>query len=222
MHLGRDRATAASRWTARAPAESTTTQHFWVRQTGAPNGYYTNPTLRTGQSTAAETQATPYSFQVPLPTSPGLQGGQTYSSTTTGSNGFMLGTGATERKASGGIWQDSRVNPVLPVTCGLRVGLVLDFSGSTGPFNAQLKQAANTFVDSLVGTPSSMALFSFSYNSPAEGATQNFPTADSGIDGRPGHRIQGPLRELDLKWRHELGPRALPPQPRRRTSSTSS
>ena len=149
-------------------------RHFWVRQVGAPTGYYTNPTLRTGQSTASQTEATPYSFEVPL-TAAGLQGGQTYSSTTTGSNGFMLGTGPNVRKASGGIWQDSRNNPVLPSTCGLRVGLVIDFSGSTSGFNTQLKQAADTFVDSLVGTPSSMSLFSFSVNSPAAGATQNYP-----------------------------------------------
>ncbi len=51
----------------------------------------------------------------------------------------------------------------------------MDFSGSTSGFNAQLKGAANTFVDSLVGTPSRMALFSFSDDSPASGATANLP-----------------------------------------------
>ncbi len=88
----------------------------------------------------------------------------------------MEGTGSKNRSASGGFWQNSRTNPVLPSTCGLRVGLVLDLSGSTSGALPQLKQAANTFVDSLVGTPSSMSLFSFSYDSPADGATQNFPT----------------------------------------------
>ena len=87
----------------------------------------------------------------------------------------MIGTGNTDRLASGGIWQNSRNNPVFPSECGLKVALVLDFSGSTAGFNAQLKGAANTFVDSLVGTPSQMALFSFSDDSPASGATANRP-----------------------------------------------
>ena len=141
---------------------------YWVRQISAPSGWYTSATLRTGQSTAAGTEATPYRFQ----TGSVLQAGHTYTSTAD----FMEDTGSNNRSASGGFWQNSRTNPVLPSTCGLRVGLVLDLSGSTSGALPQLKQAANTFVDSLVGTPSSMSLFSFSYDSPADGATQNFPT----------------------------------------------
>ena len=150
------------------PGGANRDQRYWVRQISAPSGWYTSATLRTGQSTAAGTEATPYRFQ----TGTTLQAGNTYRSTAN----FMEDTGANNRSASGGIWQNSRNNPVLPSTCGLRVGLVLDLSGSTGPALPQLKQAANTFVDSLVGTPSSMSLFSFSYDSPADGATVNYPS----------------------------------------------
>ena len=46
----------------------------------------------------------------------------------------MLGTGNTVPTASGGIWQNSRANPVLPTECGLNVALVLDVSGSVAGF----------------------------------------------------------------------------------------
>ncbi len=140
--------------------------------TGVPAGWFVNQTLRTGDSSGTTNTATPYSFQTPA-----LQGGQTYSSTVTGANGFMLASGNVPN-ASGGIWQQSRANPALPTQCGLKVALVLDLSGSVGTTgNLQnLKNAANTFTDALVGTPSSLALFSFSEVSPASGATQNYPT----------------------------------------------
>jgi hypothetical protein len=57
--------------------------------------------------------------------------------------------------------------------------MILDLSGSVGSDLPNLKSAANTFVDSLVGTPSRMAIFSFSADSPATGATQNFPNLTS-------------------------------------------
>ena len=142
-------------------------RRFYVRQVSAPGGWFSNPSLRTGNSDDTGTQITPYVFQ----TGPQLRAGTTYSS----QSAFMIGTGNTDRLASGGIWQNSRNNPVFPNECGLKVALVLDFSGSTAGFNAQLKGAANTFVNSLVGTPSQMALFSFSDDSPASGATANRP-----------------------------------------------
>ena len=91
----------------------------------------------------------------------------------------MIGTGATTRKASGGIWQQSRVNPTLPTQCGLDVALVLDLSGSVGGDITNLRAAANTFTDALVGTPSRMSLFSFSWVSPAANASQNYPDLTS-------------------------------------------
>ncbi|QDZ15003.1 VWA domain-containing protein [Humibacter ginsenosidimutans] len=158
--------------TATGPGGTNRNKQFWVRQasTGVPTGWVANTSLRTGNGDGTGSQSTPYAFQTPA-----LLGGQTYSSTQTGSNGFMLGSGNTTRLASGGIWQQSRANPTLIQQCGLKVALVLDLSGSVGDDIGDLKGAADTFTDSLVGTASSMALFSFSTLSPASGATQNYP-----------------------------------------------
>ncbi len=90
----------------------------------------------------------------------------------------MLSSGAT-LTASGGIWQQSRVNPAIAQSCGIDVALILDLSGSVGPSLPQLKQAADTFVNALQGTPSRMSLFSFSTATPATGATANFPNLTS-------------------------------------------
>ena len=153
------------------PVGANRDRRFWVRQISAPAGWFTNPTLRTGQSTAAGSEQTPYRFQTGLQ----LRAGQTYRST----EEFMEGSGSTSRVASGGVWQQSRGNPAPPPACGLDVALILDLSGSVGGDLPNLKSAANTFVDSLVGTPSRMALLSFSVDSPATGATQNFPNLTS-------------------------------------------
>ena len=148
-------------------------RRFWVRAVedagSLPAGWYGNPTLRTGSSSAAQTEATRYQFQTPP-----LKAGRTYRS----GFDFMAGTGDTNRTASGGIWQQSRTNPTLPSTCGLDVALILDLSGSVAGALPDLKQAAGTFTDALVGTPSRMSLFSFSDNSPASGG-DNFPSLTS-------------------------------------------
>lgn len=149
------------------PSGANRDQRYWVVQSSVPAGYYANPTLRTGASSGAGT-ATPYQFR----TGTQLRANTTYSSQD--ANDFMLSSG-TVPTASGGIWQQSRNNPALTASCGLDVALILDLSGSVEPSLAQLKTAANTFVDSLQGTPSRMALFSFSSQSPATGATANFP-----------------------------------------------
>lgn len=142
-------------------------RRFFVRQIGVPDGWFANPTLRTGDASGADSELTPYSFQ----TGPQLRAGTVYSST----NQFMLGTGSTNRQASGGIWQQSRINPEFPVSCGLDVALILDYSGSVAPFIDDLKAATDTFVNSLIGTPARMAVFSFSEVSPANLADQNYP-----------------------------------------------
>lgn len=137
---------------------------FWVRQTAAPAGYFMSPSLRTGNGDGSGSQANTYQFQTPA-----LQSGNTYRSTTD----FMFSNQST-RTASGGVWQQSRNNPLLPQQCGLDVAIVMDLSGSVGSALPNLKQAAGTFIDALVGTPSRVALFSFGTNSPAAGGA-NLP-----------------------------------------------
>ena len=109
------------------PAGANRNTRFWVTQVSAPAGWLTNPTLRTGTATSAESTAQPYRFL----TGPELHAGNTYRSGTS----FMTtvsGSTAEQRKSSGGIWQQSRDNPGPPSACGLDVALILDLSGSVG------------------------------------------------------------------------------------------
>ena len=138
----------------------------WVRQTGAPAGWFVNPSLRTGSGSGSGSVASPYTFQVPA-----LVAGQTYLST----RDFMRSSSNALPTRSGGVWQTSRDNPALPVQCGADVALVLDLSASVGSDLPDLKAAADSFADALVGTPSRMAVFSFSATSPSLGADANHP-----------------------------------------------
>lgn len=140
---------------------------YWVSEVAAPDGWYSNPELRTGRGSGSASVATPYRFQTPA-----LQAGETYTST----SDFMYAEVSAGARASEGIWQDSRENPPLERQCGVDVALVLDLSASVGSDLPQLKQAADTFADSLVGTPSRMAVFSFDGSSPpGRGGGENLP-----------------------------------------------
>ncbi|MFC7493832.1 MULTISPECIES: VWA domain-containing protein [unclassified Nocardioides] len=147
-------------------------KRFWVRQVSAPGGWFTNPTVRTGSATQSETTAQPYQFR----TGDQLRAGVTYRSGTSFMNTLSSSlTAAQQRPSSGGVWQQSRNNPAPPEECGLDIALVLDLSGSVGDQIGALRNAGNAFVDALVGTPSRMSVFSFSWGSPALNATQNYP-----------------------------------------------
>ncbi|MEU0490958.1 hypothetical protein ABZ249_17155 [Nocardiopsis sp. NPDC006139] len=135
------------------------TTRFWIKEVRVPDGWFSNPALHTGEGTGEASQADPYVFRTPP-----LEPGGTY---TSGAE-FMAQGGRADRAASGGYWQVSRDNVPLPQRCGLDVALLLDTSGSVEDELPELKQAADTITDSLVGTPSQMALFSFSSSSPAE------------------------------------------------------
>ncbi|AQP48559.1 hypothetical protein BW730_14675 [Tessaracoccus aquimaris] len=69
------------------------------------------------------------------------------------------------------------INPMLPQTCsaGATVAVVLDTSGSVDAYRDSLAQATTALVDGLVGTPSSVALFSFAASSPGGIANQATP-----------------------------------------------
>ncbi|GAA3617795.1 hypothetical protein GCM10022236_20030 [Microlunatus ginsengisoli] len=131
---------------------------YWVRQISTASGYYTNPNLGTGTTVASDA----YTFQ----TGNQLRNGTTYSSTVD----FMISTGSTNNEASGGIWQNSLVNPTFPAKCGINVGVLVDLSNSVSSDLPNLKTAAKTFVSALGGTPSQVGLFTFATSAPAAGS----------------------------------------------------
>lgn len=151
-------------------------KNFWVVQPsdGAPSGWFTNLSLGTGDNGAATLNT--YVFQ----TGGILRSGSSYRST----SNFMFNPAITLKdnypeNASAGVWQNSRTNPALTQSCGIDVALILDLSGSVKGSVDDLKKAAGGFADALVGTPSRMSLFSFSTNSPANTAMQNYPALTS-------------------------------------------
>ncbi|QDB79983.1 VWA domain-containing protein [Georgenia wutianyii] len=151
-------------------------RHFWVVQAGAPAGWYSNPSLVTG--TADDHGPTQYRFMTPE-----LHAGETYVS----GNPYFMGSAWSifgHAEDSGGLWQNSRVNPALPQTCsaGLDVALVLDLSGSVGNAGAldDLKASAIAFAESLEGTGSRLALYTFATHAPrsADATGTNYPLTD--------------------------------------------
>jgi len=166
------------------PAET----RLWTGPITMPPGYYANPVWQTGPLTGADSQyiSTPRMFQTPA-----LQAGQVYTAgaqwiTTPGiatdtsgmpaglANGTSTAAGSyRQRISSGGITVAARVNPASVTSCGRRVALVVDLSSSMNGQVANLKSALDAIVDGLRGTPSEIALFTFSTSSPAV-AAQNY------------------------------------------------
>jgi uncharacterized repeat protein (TIGR01451 family) len=77
-----------------------------------------------------------------------------------------------------------RDNTSFPETCGVDVLLVLDRSGSIDPFRTAYRDAAQAFVSSLAGTPTSMGMISFA------------ATTATYADGTADNREQSPLSLL--------------------------
>ncbi|KQM84187.1 hypothetical protein [Agromyces sp. Leaf222] len=152
-------------------------RQLWVRQVGVPTGYFSNPLIRTGDADGTNSQQTPYSYRIGANTSANpanynIRAGNTYTST----SNFMVSTGNSNRKASGGTWQNSRNNIALPQQCGLDVALVMDLSGSVTPSIGQARAAGVSLVQALEGTPSRVGLFTFGPTAPQSGANnQNRP-----------------------------------------------
>lgn len=139
----------------RTPAGVNRDARFWIKQAGVPNGYFMNTTLATGTNPSSAT----YQFR----TGEELRANNVYSSQVD----FMYATGNSINNTSGGIWQQSRNNPVFTDKCGIRVALIVDLSGSVSPYVSQLRAAAKGFVDALTGTPSAVALYTFASGAPA-------------------------------------------------------
>ncbi|MET4158896.1 hypothetical protein [Agromyces sp. PvR057] len=157
-----------------APNNANRDRELWVRQVGVPALYFSNPLIRTGDADGGNSQQTPYSFRIgQLVDPPGsapaawqLRGNTVYNSTSQ----FMTSSGNSNRKASGGTWQNSRNNIALPQQCGLDVALVMDLSGSVTPSIGQARAAGVSLVQALEGTPSRVGLFTFGPTAPQSGA----------------------------------------------------
>lgn len=97
---------------------------FWVVQQAVPGGYFMNQTLRTGDGDGSGSVQRQYTFR----TGQELLSGQTYSST----NQFMISTNNDNATASGGVWQQSRVNPSSPRSVVLTSGWFLTSRDRSG------------------------------------------------------------------------------------------
>lgn len=166
---------------------------FWVVQESGPAGWYSNPQLRVGDSSASPDALWQYRFR----TDTQLRAGVTYRSTTAmpWNDPDDLGTGSgdpdryfmrqrvdtntegwfpSNLSRTTGVWNQSRANPVFPASCTLDIALIADTSGSLGATGmAEMKTLMSSFVDSFRGTPTRMGLFSFSNVSPGSAATNN-------------------------------------------------
>ena len=130
---------------------------------GVPDGWFANTDLRIGGA-LGNSIPTEYEFLVGP-----LVGGEIYES------GVDFMSTAPNFRTSSGDWQQSRDNPPLPIRCGLNVAMVMDLSLSIEGELQNMKNAGNSFVDALEGTPSRMAAFNFSTDSPADDDNPNFP-----------------------------------------------
>lgn len=76
----------------------------------------------------------------------------------------------------GAKWVHGRVaNPQIPMSCGLRIAVVVDLSTSlnyAGNANGfeESKKATNAFIDALAGTPAELGIYNFASTAPADNA----------------------------------------------------
>ena len=127
---------------------------YTITQVGTPSGWFANARLATGTTGQSMTRVYDalsvavrsgnVTIPVPAPNSD---------------------TSATARS---GTWALSRDEPPLPDGCGLRIALLIDLSSSiTQAILPTYKAAARAFVESLRGTPSSIAIYTFGTTAPA-------------------------------------------------------
>ena len=142
-------------------------RELYVKAYRAPAGYTTLENLGVGDGSISELR---YAFRVGREVR-GALGGRSWQlraeNTYTSTANFMGHAIAEAGKVSTGWFPMVRDNEALAPQCGLDVALVLDLSGSIVGHENSLAKAASALVDGLTGTPSSVALFSFSTGSPA-------------------------------------------------------
>ena len=94
------------------------------------------------------------------------------------------GLSTSDYNYNSGKYANRRVNPPLPSVCGFNIALVLDMSGSIDDTEfGQMKAAADDFVTSLGGTPSSVGVYPFATAAPAAGNTNLAATSVSTAAG---------------------------------------
>ena len=134
----------------------TANRTYTVTQTGTPPGWFDNPSLATGAGASVVSRAYD-ALSVPVRTA-----NVTVPAATANSDPSPT--------ARSGTWALSDNDPPLPAACGLKIALLIDLSGSVSPNLATYKAAARAFVESLAGTPSSIAIYTFGSTAPAPGA----------------------------------------------------
>lgn len=124
-----------------------------VTQTSPSPNYYTSPSLDTGSSSTVTAQN--YAFRTDT-----LSSGASITVAGANPNG---GYGDKSSNTFSGLMASSLSNPPAVQKCGLKIALVLDQSGSMkGAKQTALKKAANETITALTGTPSSLAIYTFS------------------------------------------------------------
>ncbi|MEV8212422.1 DUF5979 domain-containing protein [Leifsonia sp. NPDC077715] len=162
---------------------------------GAAPGYFLNPTLDVGSSSAGA--PTSYDFRT---------GTLAANSTTTvpGTDANSVYTDANGNRFSG-LFAQSLLNPGVQQMCGLRIALVLDQSGSMGGAKqTTLKSAANDVVTALTGTPSSLAIYTFAATA---GTSLGVTSTATAASAQPLHDFIGnlPAPASYTNWDRGLG-----------------
>ena len=122
-----------------------------VTETTPPPGYYLNPNLDSGTSSAVSTF--PYTFRTAT-----LNGTTTVDVPGANPNGTFTSNGQT----FSGLLATSLNDPAGVAKCGLNIALVLDQSGSMAEREAgSVEAAANDTITALTGTPSTVAIYTF-------------------------------------------------------------
>ena len=130
---------------------------YTITQVGAPSGWFASSSLTAG--TAGQVTSRGYDTL----------------SVAVGTGNVTIPVPApnsdTSPTARSGTWALSRDDPPLPDGCGLRIALLIDLSSSISQaILPTYKAAARAFVESLEGTPSSIAIYTFGTTGPAPGA----------------------------------------------------
>ncbi len=132
----------------------TSNKTYAITQTGTPAGWYDNQALVAG-SVGSGTPRVYDTLSVAVGT-----GNVTIPVPAPNSD--------TSPTARSGTWAESLDDPGLPAVCGLNIALLIDLSSSITPnLLPTYKAAARAFVESLKGTPSHIAIYTFGTTSPA-------------------------------------------------------